>query len=282
VHFAIDLPISGEYSDARVLAKLARLAEDAGWDGCFVWDHLLVEAGAPVADPWIALGAIAVATERIKIGPLVTALFRRNPWKVARETVTLDHLSRGRLIVGVGAGSDTFGEISMINGPQDARTRAEMLDEGLAVITGLWSGEQFSFSGKHYRVEGTHFLPRPVQIPRIPIWVAGTWPKKPPFRRAARYDGVVPVIGDLKTTIAPAQVRELIDFVRRLRSENSHFDVAQFGATPGDKRDIEIVSSYAQAGVTWWLETIVPGRHSLADARKRICVGPPKIQATSG
>jgi alkanesulfonate monooxygenase SsuD/methylene tetrahydromethanopterin reductase-like flavin-dependent oxidoreductase (luciferase family) len=282
MHFAIDLPISGEYSDARVLAKLARLAEDAGWDGCFVWDHLLVEAGAPVADPWIALGAIAVATERIKIGPLVTALFRRNPWKVARETVTLDHLSRGRLIVGVGAGSDTFGEISMINGPQDARTRAEMLDEGLAVITGLWSGEQFSFSGKHYRVEGTRFLPRPVQIPRIPIWVAGTWPKKPPFRRAARYDGVVPVIGDLKTTIAPAQVRELIDFVRRLRSENSHFDVAQFGATPGDKRDIEIVSSYAQAGVTWWLETIVPGRHSLAYARKRICVGPPKIQATSG
>jgi alkanesulfonate monooxygenase SsuD/methylene tetrahydromethanopterin reductase-like flavin-dependent oxidoreductase (luciferase family) len=283
VYFAIDLPISGDFSDPRLLAELARLAEDAGWDGCFVWDHLQVETGSPVADPWITLSAIAVTTERIRIGPLVTPLFRRHPWKVARESVTLDHLSGGRLILGVGIGSDIFGEIGAIDGPRDASTRAEMLDESLAIITGLWSGDRFSFSGKYYRVGQVHFLPRPLQMPRIPIWVAGTWPKKPPFRRAARYDGVVPVAGDLKTSIAPAQVRELIEYVGRFRTEGRHFDVAQFGATSDNsKTDVETVTSYAQAGVTWWLETIAPGRHSLADARKRISLGPTKIQPPPG
>ena len=135
MRFAIDFPTSGQFSDPRLLAGLAQDAENAGWDGCFVWDHIQLESAEPVADPWITLAAMALTTTRIRIGTLVTPLFRRNPWKLARETVTLDHLSKGRLILGVGSGTDVFGEISTFGGPLDDRIRAQMLDEGLTVLT---------------------------------------------------------------------------------------------------------------------------------------------------
>ncbi len=180
MRFGISFSTIGPYSDVRVIGDLAREAEDAGWDGCFVWDHIQAGWLETVADPWITLTAIALATRRIRVGTLVTPLYRRHPWKLARETVTLDHLSRGRMILGVGLGSDLFGEISAFGGPLDDRVRAQMLDEGLAVLTGLWSGEPFSFSGAHFKINDTCFIPAPVQLPRIPIWVAGTWPSRPP------------------------------------------------------------------------------------------------------
>src|ERR1700687_4420778 len=243
MRFAVDLPNFGEYSDPHILAQLACEAEDAGWDGCFIWDHIQVERSVPVADPWIALAAMALVTRRIRIGPLVTPLFRRHPWKVARETVTLDHLSGGRLTLGVGLGSDMFGEISAFYGPLADSLRAEMLDESLAIVTGLWSGESFSFNGKHFRVNNARFLPTPVQSPRIPIWIAGTWPKKPPFRRAARYDGVVAVGGDVESALSPAQVFDLGAYIRRFRTADSVFDVLQMGETHGEsmEQDREIV-----------------------------------------
>jgi alkanesulfonate monooxygenase SsuD/methylene tetrahydromethanopterin reductase-like flavin-dependent oxidoreductase (luciferase family) len=277
VRFGIDFPISGEYSDPQLLAELAREAETAGWDACFLWDHLQIDA-EPIADTWIALTAIAIATKRIRLGPLVTPLFRRYPWKVARESVTLDHLSAGRVTLGVGLGSDTFGEISSFHGPLDDRIRAEMLDEGLAIITGLWKGAQFSFSGRHYRVEHAQFLPRPLQSPRIPLWIAGTWPHKAPFRRAARYDGVVPVAGDLSSSLTPADLMQLVEFVRRSRTTTAHFDVVQFGSTPGNNpQDRNIVRPYARAGATWWVETPDPARQTLSEVRERIRRGPPLI-----
>jgi len=275
--FGIDFPISGEYSDPRLLAQLASEAEGAGWDACFVWDHIQIDAD-PVADAWIALAAIATATRRIRLGPLVTPLFRRYPWKVARESVTLDHLSGGRVTLGVGLGSDAFGEISTFDGPLDDRVRAEMLDEGLAVITGLWSGERFSFSGKHYRVEQAQFLPRPLQSPRIPIWIAGTWPHRAPFRRAAHYDGAVPVVGDFSSSLTAADLLELVEFVRSCRTKTTRFDVVQFGSTAGDKtHDREIVTPYAIAGATWWVENVDPARQTLSEVRNRIRRGPPVI-----
>ena len=260
MRFAIDLPNFGEYSDPHVLAELARASEDAGWDGCFIWDHIQVERSVPVADPWVALAAMALVTRRIRIGPLVTPLFRRHPWKVARETVTLDHLSGGRLALGVGLGSDMFGEISAFDGPVDDRRRAEMLDESLAIVTGLWGGESFSFNGKHFRVNNARFLPTPLQLPRIPIWIAGSWPKKLPFRRAASYDGVVAVRGDFQSALSPAQVSDLVAYIRRFRSTDSVFDVLQFGETPGQNKtqDREIVAPYATAGSTWWIESVFP------------------------
>src|SRR5439155_6034797 len=139
--------------------------------------------------------------------------FRRNPWKVARETVTLDHLSNGRLVLGVGLGAEVFKEISSFDGPLDDRVRAQMLDESLAILTGLWSGEKFSFDGIHYKVRETQFLPMPIQKPRIPIWVAGSWPRKKPFKRAARFDGSVPMSGDIEKSLTPADIRAIAEFI---------------------------------------------------------------------
>lgn len=269
--------LQGPFSHPRLIADLARAAEDAGWDGCYVWDHIQFRPSDPVGDPWIALTAIALATRRIRIGTMVTPLFRRQLSKLARETATLDHLSGGRLVLGVGSGSDLFGEISTFAGPMDGRVRAEMLDEGLTILTGLWSGADFSFQGKHFQVRNARFLPAPVQTPRIPIWVAGTWPRKPPFRRAARYDGAVPVIGDLKISLSCDEVRELIAYVARFRSSDRPFEVVVSGSTLGTSADQDhgIVAEYAAAGATWWLETFAAWQLSPQQVRRRIDRGPP-------
>jgi alkanesulfonate monooxygenase SsuD/methylene tetrahydromethanopterin reductase-like flavin-dependent oxidoreductase (luciferase family) len=269
--------LHGPFSDVALIADLAQAAEDAGWDGCFVWDHLQFGHPDSVADPWVALTAIALATRKVRIGTVVTPLFRRQLPRLARETATLDHLSGGRLVLGVGSGTDLFGEISTFAGPMDDRVRAEMLDEGLTVLTGLWTGANFSFEGKHFRVRNARFLPAPLQSPRIPIWVAGTWPRKPPFRRAARYDGTVPVLGNLKGSLSPDQVKKLIAYVARFRSPGLPFEVVVSGSTveTSADHDRESVAPYAQAGATWWLETFVPWRYSLDEVRRRIDRGPP-------
>jgi alkanesulfonate monooxygenase SsuD/methylene tetrahydromethanopterin reductase-like flavin-dependent oxidoreductase (luciferase family) len=191
--------------------------------------------------------------------------------------VSLDHLSGGRLILGIGLGSDTFGEISAFDGPLNHQIRAELLDEGLAIVTGLWSGMPFSFWGKHYRVRPVQFLPTPLQSPRIPIWIAGTWPRQAPFRRAARYDGAVPVAGNFNSRLKPAEISELVEFIRRSRSNRTPFDIVQFGTTPGDsEQGGKIVRPYAEAGATWWVESIDPARESVSDTRGRIRQGPPR------
>ncbi len=280
MRFGISFSTIGSYCDVRVIADLAREAEDAGWDGCFVWDHIQVGWLETVADPWIALTAIALATRRIHVGTLVTPLYRRHPWKLARETVTLDHLSQGRMILGVGLGSDLFGEISAFGGPLDDRVRAQMLDEGLAVLTGLWSGEPFSFSGAHFKINDTCFIPAPVQLPRIPIWVAGTWPSRPPFRRAARYDGVIPVTGDIRSSLSAAQFGELMSYISQHRDVDAQglYDVVYSAGTPGASgdQDREIIAPYAAAGATWWLESMLPWQRSPQQARDRIRRGPPR------
>jgi alkanesulfonate monooxygenase SsuD/methylene tetrahydromethanopterin reductase-like flavin-dependent oxidoreductase (luciferase family) len=279
VRYAFDTPQFGPYANPKLLAELARDAEDAGWDAFFIWDHIQVGWSDPVADPWIALAAMAIATKRILLGPLVTPLFRRNPWKLARETVTLDHLSDGRLVLGVGLGTDVFTEISAFDGPLDDKLRAAMLEEGLAVLLGLWSGEKFSFDGKHYKVRETQFLPVSVRKPRIPIWVAGSWPHKPPFRRAARFDGVVPVSTDIEKSLAPDDVRAIVAFIKSQRTSDAPFDVVHSGETPGDNKeqDRAIVAPYAEAGATWWLEGILPWKTPLEKVRARIRKGPPRV-----
>jgi alkanesulfonate monooxygenase SsuD/methylene tetrahydromethanopterin reductase-like flavin-dependent oxidoreductase (luciferase family) len=277
VRFAINLPIFGEFADPKVLGGLARDAENAGWDGCFIWDHIQVDRSQPVTDPWIALAAIALMTNRIRIGPMVTPLYRRHPWKLARETVSLDHLSGERLILGVGLGSDMFGEITTFDGPIDDRIRAAVLDEGLAILIGLWSGKAFTFSGRHYRITETTFLPTPIQSPRIPIWVAGTWPRKPPFRRAARYDGVIAVAGNLNSSLSPEGVIEMVSYIRRFRVTEAAFDVIHSGETTGTDRELDRhrIDAYQLAGITWWLESIFPRFPTVVSARGRILKGPP-------
>jgi alkanesulfonate monooxygenase SsuD/methylene tetrahydromethanopterin reductase-like flavin-dependent oxidoreductase (luciferase family) len=283
MQFAINLPNFGEYGDPGLLAELARDAEDAGWDGFFIWDHVQYFAPGervPMVDPWVALAAVATATSRIRLGPMVTPIPRRRPWKLARESVTLDHLSGGRLILGVGLGDPVATEFGTFGEETDARRRAGMLDDGLAVLTGLWRGEPFSFEGEHFRVRDALCWPPPAQSPRIPIWVAGMWPNRPPLRRAARWDGVFPVKlePDGFGILTPDEVRDLIAYVRSHRESDGPFDVVICGDTPADDPAgaAAIVAPYADAGLTWWQESLSDFRGPLELTRARIRQGPPR------
>jgi alkanesulfonate monooxygenase SsuD/methylene tetrahydromethanopterin reductase-like flavin-dependent oxidoreductase (luciferase family) len=275
MRYALNVPNFGAFADARALAQLAHEAEEAGWDGFFVWDHI---GGwpAPTADPWVALAAMAMTTSRIRLGPLVTPLPRRRPWKLARETATLDHLSNGRLILGVGIGDDTIGrEYSAYGESGDNKLHGEMLDEALDVLTGLWSGEPFSYSGTHYTISDAQYLPTPVQQPRIPIWVAATLPHKRPVRRAARWDGLVP-IGMREQPVTAEQVREMLAIVHEIRPAMEPFDVVLAGYTGDHSKDeaAERLRLLAEAGVTWWQEGVLPD-NTLDDLRAQIQHGPP-------
>ncbi len=256
MHYAVSLPNFDVHADPRRLARLAREAEEVGWDAFFIWDHILFDpyGGIPMSDPWVALAAITMSTERIRIGAMVTPLARRRPWKLAREAVSIDHLSNGRLILGVGLGDPVHEEFEWLGEEGDNRVRAEKLDEGLDVLTGLLSGQKFGYSGKHYQIKETVFLPTPVQQPRIPIWVAGAWPNKAPLRRAARWDGVFPLKMD--GPLSPEMFREIVAYVGAHRTSPEPFDVAFGGWTPGDDRaaGAALVATYAEPGVTWWVE----------------------------
>ena len=276
MRFGVDTPNFGDFSDVRLVADLAREAEGAGWDGFFLWDHIGSAWGVPIADPWIQLAAMAMVTRRIKLGPLVTPIPRRRPAKLAREAVTLDHLSEGRLILGVGIGSDSGGEFTTFGESPDDKLHGAMLDEGLDVLMGLWSGEPFSYAGTHYIIRDAKFEPRPVQQPRIPIWVAGVWPHKKPFRRAARWDGVCPLHTDGQPT--PAHIRELVAYMREQRGDDTPFDVALGGKShaqaPAERA--ETLRAYAEAGVTWWLESF-DWNDPVDQTRAEIRKGPPRL-----
>jgi alkanesulfonate monooxygenase SsuD/methylene tetrahydromethanopterin reductase-like flavin-dependent oxidoreductase (luciferase family) len=248
---ALWLPLFDDLADPRAVARLAADAEEAGWDGCFVWDHLRwQEPVRQVADPWIALTAIATATERIRLGPMVSTLARRRPAKVARETATLDQLSNGRLTLGVGIGSDRYGgELSKTGEELDDRRRGRMLDESLEILAAAWSGEPVRHRGEHYTVDDIEFLPRPVQRPGVPVWAAGHPGNIKPIRRAARLDGFFPV-----NLEHPDQLAEVVATLAELRSgATGPYEIAvslPFGVDP---------LPYAAAGATWWLPEIDPG-----------------------
>jgi alkanesulfonate monooxygenase SsuD/methylene tetrahydromethanopterin reductase-like flavin-dependent oxidoreductase (luciferase family) len=278
MRYAIDLPNFGDYSDPRLLAGLAREAEDHEWDGFFIWDHILAPGGMPVADTTVTLAAIALETHRIRFGPMVVPLPRRSPWKVAREAVTLDRLSNGRLMLGIGAGGDWFGELSAFGLSVDDVVRAEQLDEGLAILSALLSGEEAAHEGKHYKLKSTRFLPAPIQE-RIPIWIAATWPRPRPFRRAATYDGVAPVSPELQADLTVDQIRKVCALISKYRKSAAPFDIVQFGTTAGRSRDEDTnkVAAFAEAGATWWFEAPSPWKLTISQVRDRIRFGPPKI-----
>ncbi|HEY44016.1 MAG TPA: LLM class flavin-dependent oxidoreductase [Anaerolineae bacterium] len=277
--YGLSLPNHGEYGDIHRVVELAILAEEAGWDGFFLWDHI-ARGKAPQMDPWIAMGAIASETNNMRLGMLVTPISRRRPWKVAREIVTLDHLSKGRMVLGVGLGDfkgkefENFGEVA------DSHIRGEMLDEGLDIINGLQSGEEFSYAGTHYQIKMTIFTPKPIQIPRVPIWVAGKWPNKKPFHRAARWDGVVPIhrSRSLKQYLTPDEIREIKVFIQRQRVTEAPFDICMSGILPAKSlsEDKHIVASYDEAGVTWWIDFVYSSTGSVKRYMDRIRYGPPR------
>ena len=264
------LPLFDALAEPGVVARLCSEAEEAGWHGVFVWDNLsYVEPVVEVADPWITLTAIATATERMRLGPMVTPLARRRPAKIARETATLDRLSGGRLTLGVGLGSDEFaGEWSMTGEELDDRRRASMLDESLEILAGAWSGEPVHHRGDHYTVDGIRFLPRPIQRPGVPVWVAGYYGKPRPLRRAARYQGFFPLGVD-----HPEQLGEIVaDLAARRREAGLNvaepYDVV-IALEPG-----EDPARYASAGATWWLVAFPWDAPSVDQVRGVIRDGP--------
>lgn len=276
--FGVNVPNFGAFADPHTFASLAVDAEQAGWDGVFVWDHLLVWSGNVVGDPWILLAAAASATDRVILGPMVTPLPRRRPWKLAREAVTLDHLSNGRLVLGIGLGFPPDAEFGAFGEPIDPGVRAEMLDEGLEVLAGLWTGRPFEFTGRHYRLDEVTFAPTPVQQPRIPIWVAGMWPNRRPFRRAARFEGVFPIkAGDDMPLLTPAELREIVAYVRGHRRHGGTLEVVTYADLGHDlARAADLVAEWADAGATWL--HIGPGDFGMEPAAsftRRVRSGPP-------
>jgi len=282
MQYGLALPNGGPWGDARTLAELAQLAEDSGWDGIFLEDYIVWQSNqsVPTYDPWIALAAIAVQTKQIRLGTQVTPPTRRRPWKLARETVTIDHLSNGRLILGVGLGDtgESVGSdvsFSHFNEVRNARERSQMLDEALAVLVGLWSGEPFQYEGQYYQVKEVTFLPSPVQSPRIPIWVGGGFPLRGPTQRAARWDGAC--LYKRKThTLMPEDIYTLRDLVQAQRGSLESYDIAVGGSPrrPDWEEEREHIRALAVAGVTWWTEYLPPDSGDLEAVRRLIKRGP--------
>lgn len=269
--------------DVHTVLELAREAEEAGWDGVFYWDGICIEGAGLMYDPWAVLAAMAVQTRRVRLGAIITPVSRRRPWKLARETLTVDHLSGGRLIVPVGLGALDDAGFGKVGEPTDRRTRAALLDEGLDILTGLWSGEPFRYDGKRYHLDEMTFMPAPVQTPRIPIWVVGAWPSEKSMRRVLKYDGLLPNVlrkDGASGEITPEDIRAMATYVREHREASTPFDIVMEGETPGDDlaQAAEQVRPYAEAGATWWNESMWPAGGEPERVRARIRQGPPRIE----
>jgi alkanesulfonate monooxygenase SsuD/methylene tetrahydromethanopterin reductase-like flavin-dependent oxidoreductase (luciferase family) len=270
--FAVVASNAGEYADSKLLVELAGEAESVGWDGFFVWDMLYSE-GEPIVDTFVALSAIAAATERIQIGTMALGLGRRRPWKVAREAVTLDMLSNGRLILAVGAGHPSDGALAWKGEVHELGERLARLDESLDILEGLWMGKPFSYSGTHFSVDSATFLPQPVRG-YIPIWVVTT--RGPeysgPLRRAARTDGIV-------GGTTPQEVTEMMRIIQNTRTKQTPFDIVirHDLAEPVPNSSVEALAAWEAAGVTWCRCELRVQFDQLSEARKFLRAGPPRL-----
>jgi alkanesulfonate monooxygenase SsuD/methylene tetrahydromethanopterin reductase-like flavin-dependent oxidoreductase (luciferase family) len=289
MRYSVDIPNFGEFAAPEVFAEVARRAEEAGWDGLLVWDHIVEQKDLrrEFADPWILLTAAALATNRIRLGTAITPIARRRPSKLAREVTTLDRLTGGRMILGAGLGAPVDDEYASFGDTTDTRVLAERLDEGLHALDLLWSGEPVTYRGNQVTIDDVVFLPTPVQRPRVPIWVGGLWPNKAPMRRAARWDGAIPAMaGKIESARPPdvSEVRELVLFLRNCRAENGladrPFDIVLGGMSPAARAaGRDLVGPLADLGVTWWDERMPWGddMDRIEPILRRIEQGPPRI-----
>jgi len=287
VRFSINIPNFGDFADARTVARVAVAAEQAGWDALFIWDHVVhdkrLRKGQPFGDPWMLLTAAALATSRIRLGTLVTPIPRRRPEQLARQVATLDSLSGGRVIFGAGLGGPIEDEFGSFGEPTDPVVLAERLDEGLGLLQRYWSGAPVNHEGRHYQVRDVTLLPASVQRPRPPVWIAGYWPHRRPMRRAARWDGVVPLFTTARHGQVPPvdQVRDLVAYVHQHRTDQGPFEIVLGGvslADPAKARDL--IGPLTDAGATWWDERQVQTSTDLdrlAPVLRRIEQGPPAL-----
>lgn len=273
---------------AESIVDVAVAAEEHGWDGLFIADAIGIETkefpAFPFFDPWVLMGAMAARTRRLCLGTMLTAVPRRRPWKLAREVVTLDHLSKGRAILGTGVGAaQDDGGFYKVGEAMDLPTRAARLDEGLQVVAGLMTGEPFSFDGEHFKVDSMTLLPPPIQKPRVPLWVVGVWPKPKSMARALRWDGLVPQpptpAKGYPEPFSPQVYREIKAYVDEHRKAEGSFDITASGETSGARearsQARDQVQAYAEAGATWWLEASFS--FDTKAPLERIRQGPPRF-----
>jgi len=271
------------YGTIHDYVEMARQAEEHGWDGIFVWDDICI-GPTEVFDPWVALGAIAMVTERIALGAMVFSLARRRPWKVARETLTLDNLSNGRLVIPVGFGGEWDGGYSRVNTDEPGRkVRRERLDECLAILELAWTGEPFDFEGKHYQATDLVFQPRPVQQPRIPVWTVGAWPHERSLARSARWDGIIAADMspgmELGSDVSPQTIARIRSWMQEHRDPYEPFDIVVEGVTDGTDPEgtRERLAPLAEAGATWWIESRWDEGRTAESLLERIRQGPPQV-----
>lgn len=278
--FGLTLPIFGSLAEPSVVGELAVAAEEAGFDGVYAWDHVLYRrdpdgpdpqgrADVPVADPWVTLAAAAAVTSTVRLGAMVTPLPRRRPQVLARQVTTLDLLSRGRMVVGVGLGGDAYGEFSAFGDEPDPRTRGAMLDERLDLLRELWSGGVVDSARQHAPAADVQFLPTPVQRPHPPIWVAGRWPHRAPRRRAAGADGWFPI-----ELPGPDALAEGVAAMADDRGHLDDFDVVVDGDAETDP------TPWIDAGATWWLTTFSPWQVTVERVMQAIAAGPGQVVGT--
>lgn len=284
MRFSINVPNFGDFADPRTVARLAVAVEEADWDGLFLWDHVNHRSfPRPYGDPWMLLTAAALATSRIRLGTLVTPPARRRPEQLARQVATLDAVSAGRVVFGAGLGGPIADEFGSFGDTSDPVVLAERLDEGLDLLERFWSGEPVSHEGKHYRVDDVTLRPATVQRPRPPVWIAGFWPARRPMRRAARWDGAVPLFEDAKHGHPPPveRMREVVDYVRQHREDDRPFEVVAGGVSPADPaRARDLIGPLADAGVTWWDERQLQESADLdrfEPVMRRVEQGPPDL-----
>ncbi|RDI63322.1 LLM class flavin-dependent oxidoreductase [Nocardia pseudobrasiliensis] len=288
MRYSVNIPNFGDFADARTVARVAVAAEQAGWDALFVWDHVVHDKqdrrGQPFGDPWMLLTAAALATSRLRLGTLVSPVPRRRPEQLARQVATLEALSGGRVIFGAGLGGPIADEYGSFGETTDPIVLAERLDEALDLLVRYWAGERVDHIGKHYRVEDVTLLPATVQRPRPPIWIGGWWPRRPPFRRAARWDGVAPLFVGAGHGEIPAveDVRDMLAYVHAHRADRSEpYEVVLGGVTPGDPdRARQLLAPLADAGATWWDERLLMSGddyYRFAPVLRRIEQGPPTL-----
>jgi alkanesulfonate monooxygenase SsuD/methylene tetrahydromethanopterin reductase-like flavin-dependent oxidoreductase (luciferase family) len=286
LRFSINIPNFGDFADAETVAKVASATEAAGWDALFVWDHVVHDKRyrRSFGDPWMLLTAAALATTRIKLGPMVTPLPRRRPQQIARQVSTLDNLSGGRVIFGAGLGGPIEDEYASFGEPTDPRLLAERLDEGLHLLDRYWSGEAVTHDGRHYKVHDVMLLPTPVQRPRVPIWIGGFWPHRRPMRRAAAWDGAIPLFQSALHGHPPpvGEVRDLVAYVRAHREDDPSrpFEIVLGGASPPGAADArDLLGPLVEAGATWWDErrTMDDDVARLEPVLRRIEAGPPAL-----
>jgi probable F420-dependent oxidoreductase len=260
----------GTYSDPRTVVALAEEAERAGWEALLVWDHLGFVWGPPAADPWVTLAAVAARTSSLLLGTNITPVPRRRPHVLAHQVATLDVLSSGRVVFAAGIGGVPT-EFTSFGEDGTARVRAEMLDEGLEVLRGLWSGERVDHHGRYYTVDGVTLAPRPLQE-HLPIWIGGN--SAPALRRAARYDGwAADTTNPEGMTLSPEEVARSVETIRTVRTSEQPFDVVVMGHVQQGDRDTPI--AYAEAGATWWLDNVHDMRGDLDDMLALVRHGPP-------